>query len=378
MIELKGSGCTAAALREVFEVREKRVRGVAKELKLLGFSDEELLTAGFTWRAVEAVNGRRSVRELKEQEGYEVTELREHGLVVADLRGIYTVKSIKDQGFDLTELREGGMPEHAVLAVDGRPTRELREAGYTAQVLRKIGYELYELVEGTFTAAELRQAGYGVSELKEVGFTAGALRVAEFTSRQLHAARYTLREMQEGGYSWKDLVIFLRTTHAELTRAGYTELDPLHELFMLYREKEDEQLIHDMSILSPRYLSPRYTARGQQDVVASPRAGALDRTERYVEVGSTPLKVRQGVALTSKFIGLVSQGTRLRVLDSRIWRRDGTRRVCVASTESEESQAPAILPLGWVTASKLTPAGKPPPAPSPASSSPPYLNPMEC
>ena len=63
------------------------------------------------------------MRELKEQEGYEVTELREHGLVVADLRGIYTVKSIKDQGFDLTELREGGMPEHAVLAVDGRPTR---------------------------------------------------------------------------------------------------------------------------------------------------------------------------------------------------------------------------------------------------------------
>ena len=177
---------------------------------------------------------------------------------------------------------------------------------------------------------------------------------------------------------WPIPVIFLRTTHAELTRAGYTELDPLHELFMLYREKEDEQLIHDMSILSPRYLSPRYTARGQQDVVASPRAGALDRTERYVEVGSTPLKVRQGVALTSKFIGLVSQGTRLRVLDSRIWRRDGTRRVCVASTESEESQAPAILPLGWVTASKLTPAGKPPPAPSPASSSPPYLNPMEC
>jgi len=179
--------------------------------------------------------------------------------------------------------------------------------------------------------------------------------------------------MQEGGYSWKDLVIFLRATHAELTRAGYTDLDSMHELFMLYREKEDEQLIHDMSI-----LSPRYTARGHQDVVASPRAGALDRTERYVEVGSTPLKVRQGVALTSKFIGLVSQGTRLRVLDSRIWRRDGTRRVCVATTETEESQGPTILPLGWVTASLLAPASRPPPAPSLASASPPYLNPMEC
>lgn len=94
-----------------------------KELKLLGFADEELEDAGFTRRAVEAVNGSMSVQQLKERGSYNVAELREYGLTVRDLRGIYTLKDMKDNGFSLQELREGGMPEHAVLAVDGRAMR---------------------------------------------------------------------------------------------------------------------------------------------------------------------------------------------------------------------------------------------------------------
>ena len=88
----------------------------------------------------------------------QVAELREYGFVVADLRGIYTVKDIKDQGFSLEELRGGGMPEHAVLAVDGRSTRELRKAKYTAVILRKVGFSLAELAEGNYTASELKEA----------------------------------------------------------------------------------------------------------------------------------------------------------------------------------------------------------------------------
>jgi hypothetical protein len=65
----------------------------------------------------------RSVRALKEEGQYEVAELREYGFVVADMRGVYTVKDIKEQGFSLDELREGGIPEHAVNAVDGRSMR---------------------------------------------------------------------------------------------------------------------------------------------------------------------------------------------------------------------------------------------------------------
>ena len=207
--ELKAYGYGAGALREA--------GSVIKELKELGFTAEELEEAGFTKRAVMAVDGR-SVWELKEYGvtefgewreyeygGYQVSELREYGFVVGDLRGIYTVKDIKDQGFSLDELRKGGMPEHAVLAVNGRSTRELRKAGYQAKVLKKIGFFLDELAEGDYTATELKTASYAPEELRAVGFTAGALRVAGFTSKQLRAARYTFREMQEGGFLWKDL-----------------------------------------------------------------------------------------------------------------------------------------------------------------------------
>ena len=125
------------------------------------------------------------MRELKESGGYTVAELREYGYVVSHLRGIYSVKNIKDDGFSLDELREGGMPEHAVLAVDGRSTLELRQTGYVAKILRKIGFELYDLVEGQYTATDLRAARYEADELREMGFTAGLLPTAVMSGRIL-------------------------------------------------------------------------------------------------------------------------------------------------------------------------------------------------
>jgi len=216
----------------------------------------------------------------------------------------------------------------------------LREAGYTAQILRKVGFSLQELVDGQYTATNLKHASYSAGELKEVGFSAGKLRVAGFTSKQLQAARYRLRDMQEGGFFWKDLVIFLRATHDELTKAGFEGLDPKHELFLTHRPSDDagpNESVPETVLFSPRggqgvqMLSPR----------PMPRVGT-------VEVAEKPLKLRQGVALTSKPIGVIAQGTKLRVVDSRVWSRDGTQRVCVASVESEESGV-SILPLGWVT-----------------------------
>ena len=52
-----------------------------------------------------------------------MAELREYGYLVGDLRGTYTVKELREQGFSLEDLRAGGVPEQAVLAVDGRSTR---------------------------------------------------------------------------------------------------------------------------------------------------------------------------------------------------------------------------------------------------------------
>jgi len=49
--------------------------------------------------------------------------------------------------------------------------RELREVGYAAKTLRKVGYALHELVEGGFSASGLKHAGYVAEELKEVNLS---------------------------------------------------------------------------------------------------------------------------------------------------------------------------------------------------------------
>lgn len=326
--ELKAYGYGAGALREA--------GSTVKELKELDFTDNELEAAGFTWRAIEGVNGMyKSVRELKDIGFYTVAELREYGFIVAEMRGIYTVKDLKDGGFSLDDLRAGGMPEHAVAAVDGRSTRELRKIQYTATILKKVGFLLPDLVEGGYTALELKRAKYGAAELKEVGFMAGPLREAGFTSKQLRAARYTLRDMQEGGYFWKDLVIFLRATHWELTNAGFTGLDPKHRLFLEYGPTDPflDEIATDIGV----------------SILGSPRVMGSPRTTEVSE--NTFLKVRQGVALTSKRVGVVAPSTKLRVLDSRVWRGDGSKRMLVGAAEAEEEGgAPQFLPIGWVTA----------------------------
>ena len=227
-------------------------------------------------------------------------------------------------------------------------------------------------------------------------------------------------------------VIFLRATYAELTKAGYTGLDPKHELFLLYREKEDVELIHKGSVLSPRPLSPRplsprplgpvvlpgsarlrereirprphssprsrprphssrgHSSRGHSSRGPSPRPGSSRRQpetvggkSRYLEVGSMPLQVRSGAALTSKRVGVLPQGMRLRVIDRRVWPRDGTHRVCVAAAQADEqTHSPQILPVGWVTqqrphaaASCLNPAADPRPSSGAPGA---YLGPMDC
>ena len=53
--------------------------------------------------------------------------------------------------------------------------------------------------------------------------------------KQVRAAGCSLREIREGGFPWKECVIFLKATHAELADAGYEGLDAKDLLFKQYR-----------------------------------------------------------------------------------------------------------------------------------------------
>ena len=62
------------------------------------------------------------------------------------------------------------------------------------------------------------------------------LRGGGLTAKQLfHEAGFSLSELREGGFPWKELVIFLRATHAELTAAGFEGLDAKDMIFKQYR-----------------------------------------------------------------------------------------------------------------------------------------------
>ena len=76
-------------------------------------------------------------------------------------------------------------------------------------------------------------------------------------------------------------------------------------------------------------LSPTYHQRSF-DASMSPR-----EMPRIIE-SDVPLQVRQGVALTSKKAGTIGANTKLRVLETRAWREDGTQRVLVGAVEANE------------------------------------------
>ena len=161
----------------------------------------------------------------------------------------FTCKDIKEGGYSDEDLLQAGFKPRSVEAVDGRENgadgytegvwvQTLREKSYACKELRGIGFGAAALVEGGYPPKELRDVGFSIDELKEAGCTAGSLREAGFTSKQLFAAGFTLRHLREGGAPWKELVIFLRATHAELVKAGFEGIDPKDKVFKEYRPED--------------------------------------------------------------------------------------------------------------------------------------------
>lgn len=128
-------------------------------------------------------------------------------------------------------------------------------------------------------------------------------------------------------------VIFLKATHAQLTEAGFRNLDPLHRLFLEYRpEPEDEEsggLFNDLSVFSPRYHPSTQPLGLQIALFCSSDKG---------------LVLREGHQMESELCGrTIPPGTALVVVAVKKL-EDGTRRGRVALKDRANLQA-----LGWVT-----------------------------
>ena len=256
--DLQAAGCSVGELREggfgaaeltavgigIGELKRVGVgvaelRAIGCKVKVLasaaiGFTQAELQHGGFDSRALAAVGG--ASAESLRASGYDADEMRRIGWSASELRaGGYTCKQLKEGGFAAAELVAGGFKRRSVEAVDGRPAMALRSKGYPAKELRALGFSAQEMVDGAYPAKELKEIGFSCDELKAAGSPAAALREAGYASKQLKAAGFTLRELREGGFPWKDLVIFLRSTHAELVDAGFEGLDPKDRIFREYR-----------------------------------------------------------------------------------------------------------------------------------------------
>lgn len=186
--DIRRSGCSREALQRLRAagVKSETIRRVSgcrpNALKAAGFTNEELLTAGFTPAEISPNPANCNVTALR--------QARARGVSAAEIR--------RTSGCDAAQLRAAGYTA-AELKDAGYTAKELRDAGFNAGELRDAGYSPNELKDAGFTARQLRDAGFTPQDLKAAGFTAAELKAANVPDEELRQLGYTDRELQQAG-----------------------------------------------------------------------------------------------------------------------------------------------------------------------------------
>lgn len=259
---VKNAGCDPQALKR------QKIAGVsaalikkyascsAENLKAAGFSDDELVNAGFTPAIIQTGGTTTRGASLSDNDikaaGCDPDNLKKlfaagvSAKRIRDLNGCstqalknagYGVRSLMDAGFNPSELLAAGYTQQqlkdaelspAAIIASGRLTdctpETLKQAkaagisaltikqtmGCSAQALKAAGYSAKELRDAGFTAAELRDAGFGIQDLKAAGYSAKELRDSGFSADELKAAGFSAKDLKDAGY-----------TAAELKKAGF-------------------------------------------------------------------------------------------------------------------------------------------------------------
>jgi len=192
----------------------------ASQLYVAGYTAAQLYTAGYLIYSVKEAGY--ALTEIKTS-GYSVaqlysvnytaTEMKVVGYTAGDLKGVYSVSSLRVAGYTATELYNAGYTATEVYN-GGYPVSDMRTAGYTIDQLQVAGVTIEEVSDAGYTGTELKSAGYSATELKSIGYTLNELFLLNYTVSELKAAGFSLKPIYDLGF-----------TVAQLREAGYTVTD---------------------------------------------------------------------------------------------------------------------------------------------------------
>ncbi|OYV56329.1 MAG: type IV secretion protein IcmE, partial [Legionella sp. 21-45-4] len=182
----------------------------AEEMKNGGYSDGELLGAGFDEPTIDRAGG---------------------------IPGSMTADDIRKAGCNadnLNRLRAQGVTAAAIVKISGCSVSQLKAAGFTAAELKAAGFTAAELKAAGFTAADLKAAGFDAQSLLDAGFTPADLAAAGFApeevskalAAQLKQAGCSVAVLQQerlAGVSASALHKATQCTAAQLLAAGFSK-----------------------------------------------------------------------------------------------------------------------------------------------------------
>ena len=192
---LKADGFEAHELKKAFSAVELRNAGFTVEQLHNYFSVADLKAAGFSLRALKGWFG---VSRLKP--AFSIDEMRNAAFSVAELRGEFSAKDIHAVGFGINELKDGGFTAD-VLRTEGFGVRELQGNAsspiFSAAELRSAGFSI-EVLKNIFDVVALKDSGYTLAELSRV-FDVSALK-AVFSIEEMKQGGMSARQLRDGGY----------------------------------------------------------------------------------------------------------------------------------------------------------------------------------
>jgi ribosomal protein L13E len=264
--ELKSIGYSLLHLIEAgYAVVDLRIAGYKPlDLTTVGYSYWQLRNAGYSASDFLDRNDSRYgsnsslvMRELMTA-GYTTSELRTAGCTPSDLMSIgLTGKQFKEAGFNALELKDAGFTLRELKELGFHP-EELQSIGFSLKELNEVGFTLYEILSSKVeskaflpsawiakrrgsTVKQLKDDGYSLDVIKSVGYTIAEIKIVNYSKDELLAAGYTVKELKAGGYDVNDFkkagylprdlkgegFTFLQMSHGgynsqELRGAGFT------------------------------------------------------------------------------------------------------------------------------------------------------------